>query len=256
MMNRKVTINAFVGRAQAKVNLSLAIMGKRNGLHIVDMILAQCSLFEDVAVFEPANTKSVKIQYHGYVGFDGARFDAYFAPRINRLAKRLGISGRLTLTKGVPLGAGLGGSSSCIAAAKRAMDAYLKSIGKFAALDNLFLCNLSSDLPAMLTDGVRRVTGVGENVIQLDEAAPDFDVFIAEGSCDTAACYAKYDELGKFDTSAPPESVKEALEARRNDLTAAACALEPNIAIAMEELEGKYRGLIMSGSGSAIVCLK
>ncbi len=253
MMTVKVPLNTFVGRSSAKVNLSLAVTGKRGNLHTLDMIVVPYEKSEDVAIFSPSD--DVTFRYGGYDGFDATRFDAFFRPKALELMKALDVTGRLSIHKWVPLGAGLGGSSAAIVAAARAMEAYCRRIGKSNALDAEFLCKLGSDVPVMYVGGVCRVKGVGEEVVSLNEKAPEFNVEIAPLCSDSGLCYKSFDEMGEICADAPPTNIEEALIACRNDLERAAFRVYPQLVGFKERLKEGHKIAILSGSGSAFVCI-
>ncbi len=250
--------NEYRAEVPAKLNLSLAITGKRDGLHLLDMITYPYERYKDVAVFEPSDVAGLtEIKASAsFEGFDEARFVAFFEKKAQAIAKRLEVGGRLTIIKNIPLGAGLGGSSASIVASAVAMQEYCDDIGKSSALDAEFLLSLGSDVPCMKQGGICRVQGVGERVTKLDyDKRLDFDLKIAPGGGDTAKCYALYDELQQADNGMIPDSVEEALACNRNDLYAASVSLNPSIAEAVMELKEKYgedKKVYMSGSGSAV----
>lgn len=253
----------FEGRAQAKCNLSLAVTGKRGDLHTLDMILAPLPQFEDTATFCPLPNEG---EYHiSLVGaeatFDGFlqdRFAFFFENKLNAIAKYFHLSGEVYIKKGVPLGAGLGGSSCCVAATVKAVQNCLAAQGRAKNASVDFLLSLGSDVPAVYEGGLCRVTGVGENVNHMPKTKlPKLKVFIAEGGSDSAACYRLFDKLNaKYPSSPPPTTTQEALAVLRNDLSLAAETLNPNIKALRERLLSEGMKVVMSGSGSALIAFE
>lgn len=257
----------FFARVPAKINLSLAITGKRGALHTLDMIVCPYEKFADVARFAPdgdelsSGGQGIRLSNitASFDGFDRAKFEKFFVPKLEKIATEYQISGELSLELGVPLGAGLGGSSAATVAALKAAELSLSFVGRGAKPSSDFLLSLGSDVPCMYVGGVCRVQGVGEIVTPLDEKAPDFQVFVPNFSCDSAACYAMYDKLlseGKITPGGDiPTSVRDAARLLRNDLTLPAEALYPEIGKLLSRLRAEHGNAIMSGSGSACACI-
>lgn len=238
----------------AKVNLSLAVAGKRGNMHLVDMIVCPMDSLCDEVSFEPSSKKAIEVEFEeGDFPLDTDRFMAFFAEKLERISKRLNVFGKLTIKKNIPLAGGLGGSSAVIVGAIKAMRPFGDG-----QIDDEFLLSLGSDVPAMYRGGILRVEGIGEKLTPLSyDKKLRFEVVTAEGGSDSKECYALYDALkedGRLSTFAPPPTtVEEALKAMRNDLTLPATILNPNIKEAIDALSKRYTHVIMSGSGSSVV---
>lgn len=251
----------FKGSAAAKCNLSLAVTGKRGPLHTLDMICVPLDNYVDEAEFTPSPRGggpyiALESAIANFDGFSSPRFLSFFDKKLHDVALYFGVSGKLSLRLGVPLGAGLGGSSCCTVAAIKAIESYCASIGKNARIDVGFLLSLGSDVPAIYFGKACRVQGVGEVISPLDGEPPEIEIFVAKGGSDSAACYALYDKLPHGETPPPPASIDEAIKALRNDLTLPAETLNPNIRTLRERLQSEGKRVVMSGSGSAIAVVK
>lgn len=224
----------------AKVNLSLAVTGKRGGLHTLDMRVCSVSLYDTAEI----------------IGGDGARFEwasvpqgfvkEMFEPRLNEiysaLKAKFGGDFRFRFRKGIPSGAGLGGSSALAAAMAKL---WTRGTGKSA--DDGFLLSLGSDVPYMYRGGEARVTGCGESVERRPFVARKVLVAFPEGGVDTAKAYALYDDMAAQGTL--PEREGEFF----NDLCAPAVRLNPDVARVKNMLsECGAERVVMSGSGSAV----
>lgn len=254
-MNKETTFTISV---PAKLNLSLAVTGKREGLHTLDMIVCPSAKYEDIVSFYPQNNTvgitEVKIDC-ALQGFDKARFKVALKDKLDVIARRANIGGSLYICKNIPLGAGMGGSSASIVGALKAIEAYCASIGKNMALDTAFLLSLGSDVPCMYKGGVCRVRGVGEIVERLScDDIPNFEIVVVEGGADSGECYKTYDKLGKdYSGLAIPKNAIEALEINRNDLFEASCIVNPRIKETVERLKGEgLSKVFMTGSGSGL----
>ena len=242
----------------AKLNLSLAITGKRDGLHTLDMIVCPYAKYEDTVSFYPQNDvigiTEVKIDC-ALQGFDETKFLAAIKDKLDLIALRANVGGRLHICKNIPLGAGMGGSSASIVGALKAVEIYCTSVGKNMPLDTAFLLSLGSDVPCMYKGGVCRVRGVGEVVDKIDcTDIPNFESVVVEGGADSGECYKTFDKLGKdYSSLAIPQNVREALELNRNDLFESSCIVNPRIKEAVERLKGEgINKVFMTGSGSGL----
>lgn len=247
----------------AKLNLSLAITGIRDGLHTLDMIVCPYEKYADEVCFIPQTsgaTGIIETEIKSKLsGFDKNRFLAVLQEKIDAIAKKTGVSGKLIIYKNIPLGAGMGGSSASVVGALLAIENHCKSIGKNTALDTRFLLSLGSDVPYMYTGGVCRVKGVGEIVEPLNcQIETRFETVIAKGGADSGDCYRVFDKLGLDYANKPiPTTVEEALEINRNDLFEASCIVNPNIKTEVERLKsGGIDKVYMTGSGSGLFFVK
>ncbi len=249
----------FAASAPAKFNLSLAIVGKRGDMHDLDMITCPLEKMTDEALFCPCPENTIEI-ISAFDGFDEARFLSFFAPKYAAILSRFGETGKISLSMGVPLGAGLGGSSAGMVATIKAIQKFRRSKGIDDDIDDGFLLSLGSDVPAMYMGGMLRVQGVGDKLTRIDGEVPSVEVFIAEGGSSSADCYRLYDKMlaaGDIPSPPPPpETLKEALKQLRNDLSLPAEALNPNIRALRERLMSEGKRPVMSGSGSALVVIR
>lgn len=251
----------IVAKVPAKLNLSLAVTGKRGNMHTLDMIVYPYEKYADVVEFFPVDGKvgfDVFVK-GGFDGLDEERFLSFARDKFDAIAKRLQVGGEIEIFKGVPLGAGLGGSSAAIACVYKAAIEYLREKGQNMPLDVEFLLSLGSDVPYMVHGGVCRVSGIGE-VIEDLKSEGKIEVFeiIANGGSDSGKCYKLLDELHgeKFDVANVPTTVFEAIDAARNDLFEPACIINPQIKAARDELKERgFDKIFMSGSGSTVFAI-
>ncbi|WP_083828814.1 4-(cytidine 5'-diphospho)-2-C-methyl-D-erythritol kinase [Parafrankia sp. EUN1f] len=181
------------------------------------------------------------------------------------VAEAAGIHGEaahLTLSKGIPVAAGMAGGSADAAAALVAFDALWG-----AGLDRATLVELASrlgsDVPFPLAGGTALGTGRGEQLTDVLGRGEYHWVFaLADGGLSTPAVYAEFDRLaeGRLQTGpTPADAVLSALRsgspeelgaALVNDLQPAALRLRPSLRRVLESgLELGAIGAIVSGSG-------
>ncbi len=175
-----------------------------------------------------------------------------------RLARHYGIEAKaaLTLDKRLPVAAGIGGGSSDAAATLRALAAlWGRRIADVAAI----ALELGADVPACLGGNPVWVGGIGE---RLDPASvlPLLGIVLANPRRElpTAAVFRARE--GGFSAAAhradisDPEALFAMLAQCRNDLTAAAVSLAPEIAVVLDRLERLPAARLVRMSGSGATC--
>ncbi|MBW3559056.1 MAG: 4-(cytidine 5'-diphospho)-2-C-methyl-D-erythritol kinase [Proteobacteria bacterium] len=169
---------------------------------------------------------------------------------------------RLTLRKSVPVAAGLGGGSSDAGAALRLLNARLPEPLAPEALEAV-AAGLGADGPACLQARPVLATGVGEVLgpapscpplpavlVNPRRPSPTGDVYRAYDAGPVAA--ADLPDLPRAIGS--PEQAAAVLRACRNDLQAAASALEPAIGEVLNLVSDQPETLLARMSGSGATC--
>lgn len=256
-------MNAVKVNAYAKLNLTLDVTGAENGYHTLDSLVTTIDLFDKVAV-KKRKDKLVNITMHG-MGSEG------IYPEHNNAAlageafvERFSTTGAdITVYKNIPVGAGLGGSSTDAAGVLNAM-AKLYGVSDAAALKSLADA-LGSDTGYLLGGGFARMRGRGERLERLEELPEmDFLLLCPRNGVSTAECFRRFDGRGETG-SARTERAIELLRAGNaawaaqsfgNDLYRAAAEIEPGVReelLALKELSPL--GASMTGSGNAVFAL-
>lgn len=154
--------------APAKINLSLKILGKReDGFHKVDLVMARLDL-EDELDFHNSRTTTLLCDTPGVPTDESNlvfRAVREFEKAYGRKAKQ-----RITLTKRIPHGAGLGGGSADAGVTLRALNEIIGTNYDDEELQAM-AANLGSDVPFFLNPVLSRCTGRGEIVTPLPEFA-------------------------------------------------------------------------------------
>ena len=169
---------------------------------------------------------------------------------------------RLTLTKTLPVAAGLGGGSSDAGAALRLLNGVLPDPlpdGELLAI----AAELGADGPACLQARPVLATGRGD-VLAPAPATPPLSAVLVNPrrASSTAAVYRAYDAgpVAAADTPALPAAyasavdVAQSLGVLRNDLEAPSVALEPAIGRVLQRLRGREESLLARMSGSGATC--
>lgn len=156
----------------AKVNLFLEVLGKRDdGFHELETVMIAVSLY-DTLQFAPADT----IELHTRWANRGQpKLSAGPDNLIHRAAALLrethGVKSgvRISLTKRIPLAAGLGGGSSDAAATLKALNIFWR-LGLSSEELHRLAARLGSDVNFFLEDGPAVCTGRGERVQRIPSA--------------------------------------------------------------------------------------
>ena len=224
----------------AKVNLSLAVTGRREGLHTLDMRVCTVSLFDGAELLSGEGERFVFRSVPD--GFEKERFLPRLEDVYAKLRAAFGGSPRFALEKGIPSGAGLGGSSALAVCMTRL---WAAESGAVPSED--LLLSLGSDVPYMYRGGDARVTGVGERVQALPFCGREVLILFPEGEVDTAKAYAEYDRMRA--AGELPERAGEFF----NDLFAPAVRLNAKVGEVYDILRAAgARNVVMTGSGSAV----
>jgi 4-diphosphocytidyl-2-C-methyl-D-erythritol kinase len=239
----------FLEAAPAKVNLALHVLGRRrDGYHELDSMVAFADL-ADMLLFEPAAETSLSVRGPMAAGVPEGD-DNLVLRAIAELGQRLPLPHmKITLSKNLPVAAGLGGGSADAAAALRgALRVAGGHLGE-GELDAVALA-VGADVPVCLRRRACRMQGKGD-VLTPASDLPAAAVLVHPGaSCSTADVFAR---LGLR----PGEAHLDALDPHdpalwRNDLTDAATALLPVIAEMLAALGAidSLGATRMSGSGA------
>jgi len=246
-------------RAPGKVNLSLAVLGRRpDGFHEIESWVVQFDWCDRLSL-APADRFSLRVSGRAEdVPVDEANLAWQAAAAMAEAAgRRPDVS--VSLEKAIPSGAGLGGGSSDAAA-------VLLGLNKLWRLDwpverlAPIAAALGSDVPLFLTAGSAVIRGRGERIERADCPWQGWLVLVVPPfSLSTAAVYAAWSRGPEVrPTPRQPWTTayvnSEALmRALFNDLERPAFAVEPRLAklhAALDGLDG--RPVRMTGSGSAL----
>ncbi len=203
----------LVETAHAKINLALDVGAVRpDGYHEIHSVM-QSLLLGDVVVLEdrPAGVSleclAAAPVHQGAMRFIGSDEESMppFDQRnlawraAEQLMEDTGICRGLHITihKGIPLSAGLGGGSADAAAVLRGLNRLWGlglSLEELAAIG----AKLGADIPFCLYGGTAEAKGIGE-IIRSVQPLPPWPVILLKPpiSISTAACYREYDGLSR-----------------------------------------------------------
>jgi 4-diphosphocytidyl-2-C-methyl-D-erythritol kinase len=160
-------------RCPAKVNLGLWILRRReDGYHDVDTIL-QAINFEDELILEQAGSPGLELTTRGRaIPGPGPNLIERAWSLVAGRAEQSGACGvRVTLTKRIPIGAGLGGGSSDAAGFLAGVNRLLSLGIAEPELESLG-SSLGADVPFFFRGGTARGRGRGDQLRQLCPTMP------------------------------------------------------------------------------------
>ncbi len=251
MLFRSFIINmnmgmSFVTEISAKINTALAVTGRdERGFHLIDTIVRRFPLYDKVGVTVRKDDE-VRVAYS-----DGRRYE-----RDNALRAALAVKEKFALPgfdvyidKGIPSGAGIGGSSADAAGVARC----LKEIFGLE-YDNCFLLTLGADVPFQYSDLTSaRVRGKGESIEPVDIGEIYVTLMFGNRVSLTASVFAAFDFVGGIGGDAEGY-LRDGIPF--NELETAAVMLEPDILEARKALsEAGFRKITMTGSGCGYIGL-
>ncbi len=254
--------NGLLVRAPAKINLSLLVAGKRpDGFHDIETVMTKVNFYDEILI-EPGEKAGIELVCKGpHWAPEGKGNLVYQACEMLLNSSGQFADIKLTLTKNIPAGSGLGSASSDAAATLIGLNQYMdfglpnRELAKVAK-------QLGSDVPFFLDGPLAFCTGKGEKIKKL---AKKFNflalLILPDVSVSTKKVYANYRHNA---------SVYEQLSARINsyvqekkiDLVSQMCANMLQISSfslyrELAELKARIESLgigplCLSGSGSAL----
>ncbi|RWX62558.1 4-(cytidine 5'-diphospho)-2-C-methyl-D-erythritol kinase [Mesorhizobium sp. M4B.F.Ca.ET.089.01.1.1] len=245
--------------APAKINLALHVTGRRaDGYHLLES-LAVFTRFGDRVEIEPTETDRLSIsgKYAPAVPADDSNLVVKAREALRREAGSLDTQPvAINLEKNLPVASGVGGGSSDAAAVLRGLvqtwrldidDAELARIG----------LSLGADVPMCLAARPLIARGVGDEISAVEGFPALALVLVNPGIA--VSTPEVFKALASRDNEALPplpgkldfHTIRNWLEATRNDLEPAARAIQPAIGEALKALRKADAGFArMSGSGA------
>ena len=163
------TETGLLVRAPAKINLFLLVTGKRpDGFHELETLMAKIDWYDEL-LFEPGSREGIELICRGpHWAPDGPDNLVYRACAM--LLEKAGreIPLKVTLTKNIPAGTGLGSASSDAAAALLGLNRFAE-LGQPISVLHEIAAQLGSDIAFFLYGPAAICTGRGEKIQPLDE---------------------------------------------------------------------------------------
>ncbi len=252
-------------KAYAKINLTLEIVGQKDGYHMLDSLVSSVDLFDYIVLKKRKGAlSSITMHGQGSESIPPEQNNALKAAEL--FSQKFGVGGaHISVYKNIPIGAGLGGSSADVAGVLIGM-AKLYKINDEAALETL-ADELGSDTRYMLNGGFARMRGRGNEVEKLPVSTQlHFLLLTPKSSVSSGACYREYDANPTQKTvENATDNLIACLQENRindvgrylmNDLYLPATRLNKDVENAMQTaLSFSPIGAVMTGSGSGVLAL-
>lgn len=252
-------------RAPAKINLSLLIAGKRDdGFHEIETIMAKIDWYDEL-LFEKGTTKGIELICQGtHWAPDGEENLVFQACRMLLDHADVNRDMKVTLTKNIPAGAGLGGGSSDAAAALLALNKFAKLNVPIEILSEI-AAKLGSDIAFFLGGPLANCCGRGEKIGEINQIF-DFKaiLFLPDIAISTKRVYDNYAHCHDLYLKRH-EEIQHLLGEKRIDLVSKMCEnmldkscfdLHPELTKLKSRIQSLgYGPVCLSGSGSTMYSL-
>ncbi len=176
-------MNKIYQKAYAKVNIGLDVLRRRtDGYHEVRMIMQTVDIFDEL-IIEKREQAGIELQTdNSKLPLDGNNLVCKAAELLFR-ERNITEGVKVTLTKRIPIAAGMAGGSSDAAAAMRGLNELFEMGYSISQLQQLGV-TLGADIPYCIAGGTMLSEGIGEILTPLPAppachlvvAKPDIDV--------------------------------------------------------------------------------
>jgi len=255
-------VKGLLVRAPAKINLSLLIAGKRpDGYHEIETIMAKITFYDEILI-EPSQKSGIELLCKGPEWAPAGKENLIYSAA-QMMLDTCGTAAdlKITLTKNIPAGSGLGSASSDAAATLLGLNKYLK-LGLSTQELSKLASYLGSDVSFFINGPMALCTGRGEKIKKLDENF-NFLAFLLlpDISVSTKRVYANYTHNHSL-YKALSERINNHIRENRIDLVVRMCAnmlQESSFGLVSDLAELKNKAellgigpLCLSGSGAAM----
>ena len=251
--------------APAKINLSLLIAGKRpDSFHEIETLMTKINLFDELLI-ENGLKKGLELICKGpHWAPQGKENLVYRACEMLLKSCNYKADLKITLTKNIPAGSGLGSASSDAAAALIGINKLLNLDADKAKISEI-AARLGSDVPFFLGGPLAVCTGKGEKIKKIDKKF-NFSalLFLPDVTVSTKTVYANY-KHNKAEYNQLSAKINGHIRKNRFDLVSQMCVnmlaetcfgLHKELYDLKAEIESKGIGpLCLSGSGSSMFCI-
>jgi len=248
-----------IERAHAKINLALHVIGRRaDGYHELDSIVAFAGI-ADVLTISPAACISLEVTgpfADGLLRGDENNIVIAAWRQLDIFSRQKGTAiapVKFQLEKNLPVAAGIGGGSADAAAALRGLVRYFSLSISPQDLDELAL-QLGADVPICLVQKTSRMRGIGEIVSPIDVDLPSGIVLVNPRIPTPTSKVFESLNLQCGQSFGAGIGNDHDIQSWRNDLTAPAVALVPEIADVIGSLNHQPDLICSRMSGSGATC--
>jgi 4-diphosphocytidyl-2-C-methyl-D-erythritol kinase len=263
---RRVVTNASANiihlLAPAKVNLTLAVLGRRpDGFHEIESLVVRIALCDELS-FSVAESLSLSVDGDGAIAADQNNL-VWKAATALASESKCAPKAAIRLVKRIPSGAGLGGGSSDAAMTLLGLNSLWSLDWPIERLSGVAAA-LGSDVPLFLESESVIIRGRGERIQRAQACAGWLVLIIPMFTIATATVYRAWRESDRVESDSRLSEVLEKMKGDTtdwisllfNDLEPAAFSVEPRLADLHRRLDGLLgRTVRMTGSGSCLFSL-
>lgn len=240
----------------AKLNLTLNVLGKRDTFHVIDSVATTVDIFDVVTVNARADREVLVSGVDQVAPTQNTAYKAAYG-----FVRQFGTCGvDITVEKGIPFGAGMGGSSADAAAVVYCM-CSLFNVDVRSDKVHALCASVGSDVNYMLCGGLGRMRGKGDDVTFGKLRSPwYFALTTFDTSISTAEVYSQLDKLGAEQVLVNNSALMDVLrqgkaqgmsECFNNHLQVATARLSDYADNYLQFCNGQGLSPNMTGSGSA-----
>lgn len=248
-------------KAYAKVNIGLDVLRRRpDGYHELKMIMQTVDIFDDLT-FEREREPGIRLRIEGADLPADENNLVYRAAALMMEERQIKEGVAITVTKRIPIAAGMAGGSADAAAAMRGLNALFEMGYATEALRELGV-RLGADIPYCITGGTMLSEGIGEVLTPLPAppecylvvAKPDIDVstaFVYQNlRADSLPFHPDIDGMVKALAAGDLGGITDRMENVLETVTVPAYPVIDRIKTRMRELGAE--NALMSGSGPTV----
>ena len=236
-------------KANAKINLSLSVLGKRkDGYHELDTVMQSISLYDTVYI---EKRDKITVECGEFGGEDNIAFKTAAA-----FFKACSINGgaNIKIEKRIPSAAGMGGGSADAAAVLVGLNKLYKTKLSYEKLLSIAV-KLGADVPFLICGGTARAKGIGE-ILEPVNPLQNCYFLIAKGECkpSTGEMFSRLDSANYC----KPDIDKTVSALNNGDLSAVLTSMDNSFAALWQESKVKAEliktnadAVSLSGSGPA-----
>lgn len=174
-------------RAYAKINIGLDVLRRRaDGYHEVKMIMQTVDIYDDL-LLEKTKEPGIRIETDNEELPTNRDNLIYRAASLLMEEKKIAEGVKITLTKRIPIAAGMAGGSSDAAAALRGVNLLFDMGYSVEDLQHLGV-KLGADIPYCIVGGTMLSEGIGEILTSLP-APPDAHLVVAKPDINVSTAF-------------------------------------------------------------------
>lgn len=174
-------------RAYAKINIGLDVLRRRpDGYHEVKMIMQTVDIYDDLFL-EKTSEPGIRLQTDSEELPTNRDNLIYRAAALLMEDKKMTEGVKITLTKRIPIAAGMAGGSSDAAAAMRGLNVLFDMGYSVEDLQRLGV-KLGADIPYCIVGGTMLSEGIGEILTPLP-APPDVNLVVAKPDINVSTAF-------------------------------------------------------------------